>query len=75
MDSGRRFPLVQFHAGLTENRILTRRLPDCLKAGRICPESGRPPVGYNQNLAKDLKAADVPYQSWAKALADERATG
>ncbi len=31
--------------------------------------------GYNQNLAKDLTAADVPYQSWAKALADERATG
>ena len=31
--------------------------------------------GYNQNLAKDLKPADVPYQPWAKALADERATG
>ncbi|PYR90030.1 MAG: hypothetical protein DMG19_06415, partial [Acidobacteria bacterium] len=37
----------------------------------------RPPSngGYNQNLAKDLKPADVPYQPWAKALADERATG
>src|SRR6266849_9526854 len=31
--------------------------------------------GYNQNLAKDLKAGEVPYQPWAKALADERATG
>jgi len=31
--------------------------------------------GYNQNLARDLKPADVPYQPWAKALADERATG
>jgi hypothetical protein len=31
--------------------------------------------GYNQNIAKDLKADEVPYQSWAKALAAERATG
>ena len=31
--------------------------------------------GYNQNLAKDLKPSDVPYQPWGKALADERATG
>ncbi len=29
--------------------------------------------GYNQNLAKDLK--EVPYQPWAKTLADERSTG
>jgi hypothetical protein len=31
--------------------------------------------GYNLNLAKDLKAGEVPYQPWAKALVDERATG
>ena len=29
--------------------------------------------GFNQNLAKDLK--EVPFQPWAKTLADERATG
>src|SRR3954471_9709917 len=28
---------------------------------------------YNQNLSKDLK--DVPFQPWAKTLADERSTG
>jgi hypothetical protein len=31
--------------------------------------------GYNQNIAKDLKPDEVPYQPWAKALAAERATG
>jgi len=31
--------------------------------------------GYNQNLAKDLKPGEVPYQTWAKTLAEERATG
>src|SRR5438445_5748299 len=30
---------------------------------------------YVQNLAADLKPEDVPYQSWAKALFDERKTG
>src|SRR5947207_11564216 len=29
--------------------------------------------GYNQDLAKDLK--DVPFQPWAKTLAEERSTG
>ena len=30
---------------------------------------------YIQNVAADLKPADVPYQPWAKVLADERADG
>jgi hypothetical protein len=30
---------------------------------------------YVTNLAADLKPGDVPYQPWAKALADERADG
>src|SRR5215467_8791299 len=30
--------------------------------------------GFNQSLGKDLKEG-VPYQPWAKALADERSTG
>src|SRR5262245_9797484 len=30
---------------------------------------------YIENLAADFKPADVPYQPWAKALADERADG
>ena len=30
---------------------------------------------YVQNIAADLKPEDVPYQPWAKALSDERATG
>lgn len=33
-----------------------------------------PPTGYIRNLAPDLKD-DVPFQTWAKALYDERATG
>src|SRR5205823_14715658 len=37
----------------------------------IWASSGR----YNQNLPKDLKPADIPYQPWGKALARERATG
>ncbi len=32
------------------------------------------PTGYLRNLAKDLKE-DVPFQPWAKALYDERASG
>src|SRR5207244_11268167 len=31
--------------------------------------------GYNQNLARDLKPADVPSPPWAKALAHERPPG
>jgi hypothetical protein len=34
-----------------------------------------PAGGYIRNLAKDLKPEDVPFQPWAKALYDERATG
>ena len=30
---------------------------------------------YVQNLAADLKPGDIPYQPWAKALAEERADG
>src|SRR5437667_10279300 len=30
---------------------------------------------YVQNIAADLRAEDVPYQPWAKALFDERKTG
>ena len=30
---------------------------------------------YVQNLAADLKPGDVPFQPWAKALADQRADG
>src|SRR5947207_10458895 len=30
---------------------------------------------YTQNLAADLKPADVPFQPWAKQLADARADG
>ncbi len=30
---------------------------------------------YVQNIAADLKAEDVPYQPWAKALFEERKTG
>jgi hypothetical protein len=33
-----------------------------------------PPTGYLRNLARDLKE-DVPFQPWAKAIYDERATG
>ena len=33
-----------------------------------------PPLGYLRNLAKDLKE-EVPFQPWAKALYDERASG
>ena len=32
------------------------------------------PLGYVRNLARDLKE-EVPFQPWAKALYDERATG
>jgi hypothetical protein len=35
----------------------------------------QPPLGYVRNLAKDLKEEEVPFQPWAKALYDERATG
>src|SRR5881409_3140319 len=30
---------------------------------------------FVQNLAVDLKPGDIPYQPWAKALADQRADG
>src|SRR5215467_5638118 len=30
---------------------------------------------YNQNLAKDLKPEEIPYQPWAKTVAAERASG
>ena len=33
-----------------------------------------PPAGYIRDLARDLKG-DVPFQPWAKALYDERASG
>ena len=64
-----------FHAEPMVNRISPPRLLDCRMAVRICPGSGHRAADYNQNLAKDLKPSDVPYQPWAKALADERATG
>ena len=33
-----------------------------------------PPAGYIRDLARDLKG-DVPFQPWAKAVYDERASG
>ena len=30
---------------------------------------------YTQNIAADLKPGEIPYQAWARALADERADG
>lgn len=49
------------------------RLPDghVDLAGIWVPNGNR----YALNLAADLKPGDVPYQPWAKALADERADG
>jgi hypothetical protein len=34
-----------------------------------------PPTGYLRDLARDLKPGDVPFQPWAKAVYDERASG